>query len=173
VLTATLALAFLPVSGCTPSHSPTGKPVPQVRPASLAGGACRLIRFETLEQVLGQHYSIAASATKDTTNTCVVRTEAAPVPEVAVSVTPSKADAAVFTDVVKPKGSTAVAGVGRVAYEQIIAGKAPNGPLLEVGWLTGDSRLLFLRWTLAPGADAAAAAPKLVALAKELDKSSL
>lgn len=169
----TAAVLVLGLSACTSEELPTPKPAPQPRPAALAGGACLLIRFETLERILGQHYTIAASAKKDTTNTCVVRTEQAPVPEVAVSVTPSKADAAVFNDVVKPKGSTAVAGVGRAAYQQITAAKAPNGPLLEIGWLTGDARLLFLRWTLAPGADAAEAAPKLVALAKELDKSSI
>jgi hypothetical protein len=44
---------------------------------------------------------------------------------------------------------------------------------MEIGWLTGDARLLFLRWSLAPGADAAVEMPKLLALAKELDKSSL
>lgn len=164
---------MLALSACTSDKLPNPKPAPQVRPAALAGGACLLIEFDTLERILGQHYTIAASAKKDTTNTCVVRTEQAPVPEVAVSVTPSKADAAVFNDVVKPKGSTVVPGVGRAAYQQITAAKAANGPLLEIGWLTGDARLLFLRWTLAPGADAAEAAPKLVALAKELDKSSI
>ncbi len=168
----TAAVVLLGVSACTSEKTPTPSPTPQVRPAALAGGACLLIKFETLERVLGQHYTIAASAKKDTTNTCVVRTEEAAVPEVALSVTPSKADVAVFTDVVKPKGSTAVAGVGRAAYQQISAAKAPNGPLLEIGWLTGDARLLFLRWTLAPGADASTAAPHLVDLAKELDKSS-
>jgi hypothetical protein len=169
----TAAVLLLGVSACTSEKPPTVKPAPQVRPAALAGGACLLIKFETLERLLGQHYTIAASAKNATTNTCVVRTEEAAVPEVAVSVTPSKADVAVFNDVVKPKGSTAVAGVGRAAYQQVTAAKAPNGPLLEIGWLTGDARLLFLRWTLAPGADATAAAPKLVELAKALDKSSI
>jgi hypothetical protein len=169
-----LALAVPLLSACTSHHDlPTPLPAPQVRPASLAGGACRLIEFDKLEKILGQHYTIAASAKKDTTNTCVVRTEAAPVPEVVLSVTPSKADTAVFNDIVKPKGSTAVAGVGKVAYQLVTPGKAGNGPLLEIGWLTGDARLLFLRWTLAAGSDPAAAGPKLVALAKELDKSSL
>ena len=168
-----MALAVPVLAGCTAKDLPTPRPAPHVRPAALAGGACRLIEFETLDKLLGQHYSIAASAKKDTTNTCVVRTETAPVPEVAVSVTPSKADVAVFNDVVKPKGATAVAGVGRIAYQLVTPGKAPNGPLLEIGWLTGDSRLLFLRWTLPAGADSVAAVPKLIALAKELDKSSL
>lgn len=166
------AVMLAGVAGCT-ADLPTPKPAPQVRPAALAGGACLLIRFETVERLLGQRFTIAASAKKDSTNTCVVRTEEAAVPEVAVSVTPSKADVAVFNDVVKPKGSTAVAGVGRAAYQAITAEKAPSGPILEIGWLTGDARLLFLRWTLAPGADPAAAAPKLVDLAKELDKSSI
>jgi hypothetical protein len=169
----TAAVLVLGLSACTSDELPAPKTAPQVRPAALAGGACLLIEFATLERILGEHYTIAASAKKDATNTCVVRTEGAPAPEVALSVTPSKVDAAVFNDVVKPKGSTPVAGVGRAAYQQVTAAKAPDGPLLEIGWLTGDARLLFLRWTLAPGADAAQAAPKLVALAKELDKSSI
>jgi len=139
----------------------------------LAGGACQLIEFETLEKLLGQRYTIAAAAKKDTTNTCVVRTEAAPVPEISVSVTPSKADAAIFNDIVKPKGSTAVAGIGKAAYQLVTPGKAADGPVLEVGWLTGDARLLFLSWTLPAGSDPAGAGLKLIALAKELDKSSL
>lgn len=173
VLTAAV-LAVLPaLAGCTSANPPTPKPAPQVRPAALAGGACLLIQFEKLEKILGQHYTIAASAKNSTTNTCVVRTEEAAVPEVSVSVTPSKADSSVFTDVVKPKGSTAVAGVGKVAYQIVTPAKAPNGAVVEVGWLTGDARLMFLRWALPPAADPAAEAPKLVALAKELDKSSL
>jgi hypothetical protein len=175
VLTIALSgvLAGSALAGCTSSDLPAPRPAPQQRPASLAGGACLLIKFETLERILGQHYTIAASAKKDSTNTCVVRTEPAPVPEVAVSVTPSKADVAVFIDVVKPKGATVVPGVGRVAYQVITPAKAAAGPVLEIGWLTGDARLMFLRWTLPSGADAGAEAPKLVALAKELDKSSI
>jgi hypothetical protein len=169
----TAAALLLSASACTSSDLPEPRPAPQVRPAALAGGACLLIEFETLERILGDHYTIAASAKNSTTNTCVVRTEAAPVPEIALSVTPTQADVAVFTAVVKPKGAAAVAGLGKTGYQMTTAAKAPAGPLLEIGWLTGDARLLFLRWTLAPSADPAAALPKLVALAKELDKSSL
>jgi hypothetical protein len=175
VLLTAVALAVPVLSGCTAASDPPKllPAPPQVRPAALAGGACQLIQFGTLEKILGQRYTIAAAAKKDTTNTCVVRTEAAAVPEIAVSVTPSKADAKIFNAVVKPKGATAVKGIGKVAYEIVTPGKAPNGPLVEVGWLTGDARLLFLRCTLPAGADPAAEGPKLVALAKELDKSSL
>lgn len=163
---------LLALAGCT-AKLPTPAPAPQLRPAALEGGACQLIEFEKVSQALGQSYTIAAAAKKDKTNTCVVRTELAPLPEVVLSVTPTKADPAVFKDVVKPKGSTAVAGVGKMAYQIVSPAKAPAGPVVEIGWLTGDARLLFLRLALPAGADAAAAAPQLVALAKEIDKSSI
>lgn len=169
----TAAVLLLSTSACTSKDLPEPRPAPQVRPASLAGGACLLIEFGTLERILGEHYTIAASAKNATTNTCVVRTETAPVPEISVSVTPTQADAAVFTAVVKPKGAAAVAGLGKIGYQVTTPAKPPAGPIVEIGWLTGDARLLFLRWTLAAGADASAAVPKLVDLAKELDKSSL
>lgn len=165
---------LLATAACSPDlPTPQPAPVSQVRPASLAGGACLLIEFETVSEALGDRYSVAASAKKDKTNTCVVRTEQAAVPEVALSVTPTKADVAVFKDIVKPKGSTEVAGLGRRGYQLVSPAKAGAGPVVEVGWLTGDARLLFLRLTLPAGGDAAAAAPKLVELAKEIDKSSL
>jgi hypothetical protein len=165
---------LLATAGCT-AQLPTPKPAPtpQLRPAALEGGACQLIVFEKVSRALGQSYTIAAAAKKDKTNTCVVRTEQAAGPEVALSVTPTKADPAVFKDVVKPKGSTSVAGVGKMAYQLVSPAKGGVGPVVEIGWLSGDARLLFLRLTLPAGADGAAAAPKLVALAKEIDKSSL
>jgi hypothetical protein len=169
----TTAVLLLSTAACTSDDPPEPRPAPQVRPASLAGGACLLIDFGTLERILGEHYTIAASAKNTTTNTCVVRTESAPVPEIALSVTPTQADAAVFAAVVKPKGAAAVAGLGKTGYQTTTPAKPPAGPLLEVGWLTGNARLLFLRWTMSAGSDPATAGPKLIELAKELDKSSL
>lgn len=171
---AAVTAVLLAASGCTSGlPTPRPAPTPAVRPASLAGGACRLVDFEKVTAALGARYTIAASAKTDKTNTCVVRTEESPIPEVVLSVTPTKADPAVFKDVVKPKGATAVAGLGKMAYQQIVPEKGTTGPVVEVGWLTGDARLLFLRLTLPVGQDAAGAAPKLVSLAKEIDKSSL
>jgi hypothetical protein len=182
VLAATVSL--LAMAGCGPelpvpasesasASASVATPVAKAPPAALAGGACQLIEFEMLEKVLGDHYTVAASAKKDKTNTCVVRTEPAVVPEVALSVTPTKADVAVFKDVVKPKGAKTVEGLGRIGYQVVLPPRPGAGPTLEVGWLAGDARLLFLHLTLPSGGASASAAPKLVALAKELDKSSL
>ncbi|WP_051367547.1 hypothetical protein [Hamadaea tsunoensis] len=171
---AVAAVLLLAVTGCGPDlPAPTPAPEPPVRPAALAGGACQLVDFATFDKVLGDHYTVAAAAKNNKTNTCVVRTEQAAYPEVSVSVTPSKVDTSVFGDVVKPKAAKAVAGVGRSAYLLTTAAKGDLGPILEVGWLTGDARLFIVHWTLPAGADPAAAEPKVVALAKELDKSSL
>ncbi|NUT31913.1 MAG: hypothetical protein HOV79_02455 [Hamadaea sp.] len=168
-----VTVVLLAASGCT-SAVPTPTPAPPpVRPAALAGGACRHIEFDKVSAALGARYTIAAAAKTDKTNTCVVRTEESPIPEVVLSVTPTKADSGVFKDIVKPKGSTAVGGLGKMAYQLITPAKGTSGPVVEVGWLTGDARLLFLRLTLPPGQDAAGVAPKLVSLAKEIDKSSL
>ncbi|MEV0270756.1 MAG: hypothetical protein HOU81_04230 [Hamadaea sp.] len=165
--------AALLLSGCTASP-PTPKPAPTVqqRPAAAEGGACQLIDFAKVSGSLGRSFTIAAAATKDKTFTCVVRTEQSPLPEVVLSVTQTKADASVFKDVVKPKGATDVPGVGKAAYQLVTPAKGQVGPVVEIGWLTGDARLLFLRLSLAADADPAAAAPGLVKLAKEIDKSS-
>jgi len=166
--------AALLLSGCA-ADLPTPKPAPttQPRPAALEGGACQLIDFRKVSAALGQSFTIAAAATKDKTFTCVVRPEQSPIPEVVLSVTQTKADASVFKDVVKPKGATDVPGVGKAAYQLVTPAKGEAGPVVEIGWLTGDARLLFLRLTLAKDADPAAAAPGLVTLAKEIDKSSI
>jgi hypothetical protein len=162
------------LSGCT-ADLPTPQPAPtaQPRPAAAEGGACQLIEFDKVSAMLGQSFTIAAAAAKDKTFTCVVRPEQSPIPEVVLSVTQTKADASVFKDVVKPKGATDVPGVGKLAYQLVTPAKGQSGPVVEVGWLSGDARLLFLRLTLAPGSDPAAAATGLVKLAKEIDKSSI
>lgn len=168
------AVLLLALTGCGPDlPTPTPAPEPPVRPAALAGGACQLVDFATVDKLLGDHYTVAAAAKNNKTNTCVVRTEQSAYPEVSVSVTPTKVDPAVFGDIVKPKAAKAVAGVGRTAYLLTTPAKGDAGPVLEVGWLTGDARIFIVHWTLPAGADAAAAEAKLVGLAKELDKSSL
>jgi hypothetical protein len=105
-----------------------------------------------------------------------VRSETSARPELALSVTPTTADAAVFADEVVPSGGKTVKGLGKAAYRSTAAATKTSGIVVEIGWLTGDRRLAHLRYTLATEEDQAGAealTPKLVALAKKIDTSSL
>jgi hypothetical protein len=83
----------------------------------------------------------------------------------------------VFKATVMRPGATAVPGIGKIAYSALLpalGGEA--GPAVEVGWLSGDGRLISLQYRFPAGtadADVAAFTPKLVELAKKIDQSSL
>src|SRR6266542_4203552 len=49
------------------------------------------------------------------------------------------------------EGATAVAELGKVAYSAPTRPEDSAGPGVEIGWLTGDRRLIMLRCHLAPG----------------------
>jgi hypothetical protein len=77
---------------------------------------------------------------------------------------------------VPPKGAAPVDELGKVGYTVTLAPDAGAGPAVEVGWLSGNSRILVLRYRC-PAAtgpdDVGALSPKLVALAKKIDQGSL
>lgn len=164
------AVAAATLSGCTASAEPAPPSPSPVAPAALAGGACQLLDFGVLERLLGEHYTVAAAAGKDTTLTCVARTAGAAYPEVTLSVAPSIADAAVFRAKVQPKGATVVDGLGKAAYRVELPGVEGQGPAQEIGWLASNARLLWLRVTLPVGKQAADLGLPLVVLAQEIDK---
>jgi hypothetical protein len=147
---------------------------PTGAPARPAGGACYLLDFADIDQTLGVRFDVAAASRSKDTYTCVVRPALTDQPDLSLSVTATTADASVFKDTVAPDGASAVAGLGKVGYRAALKAGAGKGPAVEVGWLSGDGRLLTLRFTLAVGQAATAAqaaAPKVVALAKKIDIS--
>lgn len=170
-----LAGALLPsCSGADAGGPVTAQPsAAPVAAAAAAGGACQLLDYARIEQRLGLAFTVAGAAGRDRTSTCVLRPGEAALPELTLSVTPTAADVSVFKDTMRPAGAKAVAGLGRIAYCATKPATSGRGPSIEVGWLTGNARMLLLKVTLDSAGDAEELAPKLVVLAKELDRSSL
>jgi hypothetical protein len=170
-------IAAVLLVGCTPA-TPAAQPAPtrSAAPASAAGGACHLLDYDVVGKILGTPFDVAAASQSGTTFTCVLRTRAASYPDLILAVTPTKLDAAAYRTSVLPKGATAVADLGKVGYSTLTSPGDLAGPGVEVGWLAGNGRLIVLRYRLATNAAAelaAAARPKVVALAMEIDISSL
>jgi hypothetical protein len=177
---ALLSLTACGVAAANPGSTPTRSAAPQltrsVEPAGDAGGACQLLDYDDIQETLGDQFSIAAASQVSTTFTCVVQGRGKPLPDLTLSVTGTAADDVVFKSTVQPNGATPVPGVGKVAYQAPIAATADAGPGIDIGWLAGNARLIDLRLRLSTTAtpqDVADAGPRLIALAKRIDLSSI
>ena len=177
-LSATLLLLLLAGCGAEASADPPPTPAavaPEI-PAASAGGVCQLLDYVLIERIVGVRFDIAAARKVDTTYSCAVQSIAGPRPDLLLSVTVTQADAEVFQEELVPEGAAAVKGLGKAGYSQIRGAGGSAGPGVEVGWLTADARLMILRYTFASGQPKTAAdefAPKLVALAKEINQTSI
>lgn len=175
-----IVLAATALAGCGEDQPETSTaiPVPPVvdLPASSAGGACQLLDYATIAETTGGVFDVAAASASGGSQSCVIRSETARHPELSLSVTKTTADVSVFKEELVPAGGKTVSGLGKAAYRTTLAPAKGHGAAAEIGWLTGDGRLLNLRYVLTTGEDRAAAdtvAGKLVALAKQIDVSSL
>lgn len=145
-------------------------------PAATAGGACPLLDYGVVVQTLGLSFEVAAGGQQDATQTCVLRRTGVSLPDLTLAVTPSRADPTIFRNTVMPRGAAALTGLGKIAY-QIRAAPAPQsgrGAAVEVGWLSGNNRILVLRCTLpveAPAETADGLPVKLVELARKVDQT--
>ena len=172
------ALAGCAGSGAAASARPqphASAPTPSRWPAGIAGGACLLLDYQQIEQLTGVSFDVSAAGDALDTFTCVLQQQGASLPDLTLAVTPTTVDSVVFKNTVMPKGATAVANLGRVAYSTVLAAGASVGPVVEVGWLAGNGRLMVLRFRFPAGAaaaDATALLPKLVELGKKIDLSS-
>lgn len=163
-----------PPSSAPPSGAPSALK-PSRWPPSAAGGACPMLDYAVVEQAIGVSFEVAAGGQQDATQTCVLQLAGATSPDLTLAVTPSGADAAVFRSTVMPKGAAQLTGLGKAGYQSPVAAApdAGRGPGAEIGWLSGDNRILVLRATLAADADPQAAADlggRLVELAKTLEQ---
>ena len=170
------AAVLLALSGCS-DEKVEADALPPVRivqlPAASAGGACILWDYAFIEQKIGVAFTIAAADQVDDTSTCVVQTETAEWPDLALSVVEStKADAALFTEELMPKKAKKLKGLGQAGYRLISKASGGHGPVVEIGWLSEAEQLQTLRFTFPKGAQSDAVddlSPKLLGLAKAMD----
>lgn len=172
--------AGLLATGCGAEAEPVAVPPPAPVAVDMAaassGGACRLLDFDVIEEHAGIRFDVAAASKKGDSHTCVVRAEAATLPELTLTVTETSIDRAGFTADVMPKKAAKVSGLGEQGYRRTSAAKGDQGPVAEVGWLAGEGRLATLRYTSPPGTEKATVedlAEALVVLAKQLDPRAL
>lgn len=173
------AATLLALAGCT-ERKAEAEALPPVRlvqlPAASAGGACILWDYAFIEEKIGVKFTVAASDQIDDTSTCVVQTETADWPDLALSVVEStKADAKLFTKELMPKKATKVKGLGRAGYRLVTKAAGKHGPTVEIGWLSEAAQLQTLRFTFpkdAPATAVDALSPRLIELAKAMDTTS-
>ncbi|MEV0717088.1 hypothetical protein [Asanoa sp. NPDC050611] len=170
---ATLAAGAL--AGCAEDPPPQQRITAPLRtnfPAATAGGACVYFDYATIEKAIGVRFAISAASQSGQTTTCVVQPVQADLPDLALTISKTTADAEIFkSDVVPDKGATTVKGLGLAAYQSPVAATKTTGPGLEVCWLTKDKRLMSLRFTGVPDSPAPPKSfgPQLVALAKHVE----
>lgn len=173
------AAVLLALSGCVDQKA-EAEAVPPVRivqvPAASAGGACILWDYAFIEEKIGVAFTVAASDQVDDTSTCVVQTETADWPDLALSVVEStKADAAMFTKELMPAKATKVTGLGKAGYRLVTKAAGKHGPTVEIGWLSEAKQLQTLRFTFPRGAQSDAVddlSPRLLDLAKAMDTTA-
>jgi hypothetical protein len=161
--------AAAPPASVTPSAAPP-------TPAALAGGACLLLDFNTVAKQLGTAFTVSAAADTSGTFSCVLQESSGSYPRLTLSITATNLSPADFTADVKPKGSTSVAELGKTAYEAQVSATKSAGPVIEVGWLSGNDRLIIFRYAFPTGTSAEvskALAPKMVNLAKIVDQTTV
>ncbi|MET8357140.1 hypothetical protein [Micromonospora sp. NPDC005171] len=175
-----VGLAGLLVSGCADEAEPVAVPPPVPiavdAAAASAGGACRLLDFAVIEQVVKVRFDVAAASEQGDTHTCVARAEGATLPELTLSVTETTIDKASFGADVVPDKAAKVTGLGQQAYKRTTAAASGRGPVAEVGWLAADGRLATVSWTAARGSERSAVEKltgDLATLAKKVDTRAL
>jgi hypothetical protein len=177
-----VGLTLVTVAGCAnadahPQATAVSVPSPTRLPAGTAGGACYLLDYDVIEQIVGTSFDVAAASEANDTFTCVLQqAKEASYPDLTLAVSATDADATTFKSTVQPKGAAPVTELGKIGYSVSLPPAADAGPTVEVGWLSGNSRILILRYrfpaTAAPD-DVNALTPKLVALARKVDQTSL
>jgi hypothetical protein len=176
-----LAVVLLGGSGCADAGSrarftASSAPAPTRAPAGAAGGACYLLEYDVVEQAVGTSFDVAAAGAAGGTFTCVLQTRSGSFPDLTLAVTAVDVDAGAFMQTVAPKGSVAVTGLGKAGYSAVMPAGGGAGPGVEIGWISGNDRLVVLRYRCrpdAPAVDVGATTAKLVALAKKIDQTSV
>jgi hypothetical protein len=176
------------VGGCGSDPPQKSAPEPQTAaipargddraPAAAAGGACQLLDFFAVEQLIGVQFEVAASAQRDSTATCVLQKSGTGYPDLTLAISPTTVAAVAFKASAAPPGAADLGGLGQAAYQLVRPAPAADptapGPAVEIGWLTRTSQLMVVRYRLPadkPQSDADGMIPRVADLAKFLDPS--
>jgi len=163
----------------SPAVQPSGSLTPSApppSPAALAGGSCLLLDYATVAQAIGTTFDVAAAADSSGTYTCALQRSAGALPTLTLTITATDLTPLDFTTNVNPAGSKAVSGLGKIGYSIVIDPTSSAGPAAEVGWLSGNGRLILMRYVFPKGsatATATALVPKLISLAKLVDQTTV
>jgi hypothetical protein len=174
-----MAAGLIALGGCGGPAAGADKaagPAPTRLPAAAAGGACQLLDYDVVATLLGPTFDVAAASQTGATFTCVLERTQENLPDLALSVTATEADAGIFRSTVAPAGAASVPGLGKAGYRAAVGAGSGAGPGIEVGWLSGNQRIMTLRLRTPPGTpttEANALVPKLVALAKQIDMTTV
>lgn len=163
-----LMLALLLAACATPGQPATEPSVASAAtgaatrwPASVSG-ACYLLDQSVIVEHLELTLAVAAARDRGGTHSCVRRAEASGEPELVLTVTPTTVDVPTFVHDLTPSGATAVSQLGKAAY---------HGPGLQVGWLSGDNRLLTLSLVPPAGENPDRYTGGLLELARAIDRA--
>jgi hypothetical protein len=176
-----LSVALLAVGACNAQAAGADRPSkPEPSPtrllAAAAGGACQLLDFDAIASIVGTRFDVAAASQTGNTYTCVVEQTGNTLPDLALSVASTQADVGIFKSKVVPNGAATIDQLGKSGYSATVPAGSGAGPGIEVGWLSGNQRLMTVRLRTRSGtapADAAALVPKVVALAKQIDMTTV
>ncbi|HEU0238325.1 MAG TPA: hypothetical protein VFR11_03465 [Micromonosporaceae bacterium] len=164
--------------GPSPAGGPPGTDSANTPPsaAALAGGACLLMNFDTVRTELGTAFTVSAAADSSGSFTCVLQGTSGSYPSLTLTITATDLTTSDFTAQVVPDGAKAVPELGKIAYEIQMPATKSAGPAIDVGWLSGNNRLIDFRYVCAAGtstATAAALIPKMVSLSKIVDQTTM
>jgi hypothetical protein len=176
--TATAESGAPPATSTSMSPAPSTAPAPSAstaptpRPAAMAGGACLLLDFDVIKRDLGTAFNVAASADTSGTFTCVVQDSTRPRPIMVVAITATDLTTTEFKSDAQPAGAKPVTKLGKIGYEIVHSAAGSAGPVVEIGWLSGNDRLITIRYTCAAGTPSAAVkdlASRIATLARAVD----
>lgn len=186
VTAAVAALLGVALAGCQAANASGGTPQPAgsppvtglgpPSPAALAGGACLLMDYDTVRKALGVQFAVAAAADSSGSYTCVLRTATTNLPDLVLAITSTDLTGAEFLADVQPAAAIAVKELGKVGYVEQVAAASGGGPAIEVGWLSGNDRLITMRYTGATGTTAdqlTALTTGMITLARHVDTTTV
>ncbi len=143
-------------------------------PAGAAGVMCQLLEYDVVADKLGIRFDTAGGASQDDTLTCALTQAGEDYPYLTLALTPSAIDTTIFASDATPAGAVAVPELGTAAYQLAVAAADPAGPAVEVCWLSTTGRMMIMRYAFdlsATGEDVETLTPKLLALAKQIEKA--